>query len=59
MVRSDFALTLALSHVEAVSQCHPEAIAEGSRLRKLRESEILRLAAQNDIRGILHCDTAS
>jgi hypothetical protein len=37
---------------ETVSQCHPEAVAEGSRFRKKPESLDSSPAAQNDIRVI-------
>jgi len=39
-----------------VSQCHPEALAEGSRFYKKLASLDSSPAAQNDIRVISHCE---
>jgi hypothetical protein len=54
----DFVYPSLLPPDERVSQCHPEAVAEGSRICKGLQSLDSSPATQNDIRVIFDCDTA-
>jgi hypothetical protein len=55
----DFVYPSLLPPDERVSQCHPETVAEGSRICKGLQSLDSSPTAQNDIRVIFDCDTAS
>jgi hypothetical protein len=54
----DFIYLSLLPPDERVSQCHPEAVAEGSRICKGVQSLDSSPAAQNDIRVTFDCGTA-